>query len=190
MQNENRLFVVSGPSGVGKDTVVSLIRASHPEIEKTISATTRTPRAYEKDGVDYYFHTLEEFQKLQAEDCVLEYNFYNGNYYGTLRSEVDRRLAEGKPVVLVIDVNGAANVKRLYPGSTTIFVCPPSMEELEARLKGRGTDSAESLAGRLARAREEMALAPTYDFRVVNTDKDQCAAEIYALIQTRSAAAD
>lgn len=186
MKNENGLFVVSGPAGVGKDTVVAAMRAAHPEIEKTISATTRAPRAGERDGVSYHFRTVEQFQDLLARDGILEYNFYCGNYYGTLRSEVDARLAAGKIVVLVIDVHGAANIKRLYPDSTTVFLCPPSAEELEKRLRGRGTETPESLAKRLAESKAELALAPTYDARLTNVDAAQCAEELYALICARA----
>ena len=188
MKNEKGHFVVSGPAGVGKDTVVAAMRAAHPEIEKTVSATTRSPRPGEQDGVSYHFLTVADFEKLQAEDGVLESNFYCGNYYGTLRSEVDRRLAAGKRVVLVIDVNGAANIKRIYPEATTVFVCPPSYEELESRLRGRGTETEDSLQKRLARAREELALASGYDARVTNHSVDQCAADLFALIEARCAA--
>lgn len=186
MQNEKCLFVVSGPAGVGKDTVVAAMRAAHPEIEKTVSATTRNPRPGEQDGVNYHFRTVEQFQQLLEADGVLEHNFYCGNYYGTLRSEVDARLESGKIVVLVIDVNGAANIKRIYPDSNTVFICPPSAEELEARLRGRGTETEESLKNRLATARKELALAETYDERVVNHTVEQCAEELYNLICRRS----
>ncbi len=186
MQNEKCLFVVSGPSGVGKDTVVAAMRAAHPEIEKTVSATTRQPRPGEVDGVSYHFRTVEQFKQLLAEDGVLESNFYSGNYYGTLRSEVDSRLESGKLVVLVIDVNGAANVKRIYPDATTVFICPPSAEELEARLRGRGTETEDSLAKRLETARNELALADTYDARLVNNTVEQCAEDLYQLVCQRS----
>lgn len=185
MTNDNCLFVVSGPAGVGKDSVVAALRAAHPEIEKTVSATTRAPRPGETDGVSYHFLTAAAFEKLKAEDGVLESNFYCGNYYGTLRSEVDSRLEKRKAVVLVIDVNGAANVKRLYPGATTVFLCPPSAEELERRLRGRGTETEESLHRRLERAHAELALADTYDARLVNRDVAACAADLYALICAR-----
>jgi guanylate kinase len=186
MNHENRLFVVSGPAGVGKDTVVSTMRALHPEIEKTVSATTRAPREGEVDGVSYHFCTVEHFQQLLANDGILEHNFYCGNYYGTLRSEVDSRLAAGKVVVLVIDVHGAANIKRMYPAATTVFICPPSGDELEKRLRGRGTENDESLHRRLAEAKAELAQAPTYDVRLTNVDVPTCAEELYALICARS----
>ena len=186
MQNEKGLFVVSGPAGVGKDTVVAAMRAAHPEIEKTVSATTRNPRPGEADGVNYHFRTVEQFKQLLDADGVLESNFYCGNYYGTLRSEVDGRLAAGKVVVLVIDVNGAANVKRIYPDATTVFICPPSAEELEARLRGRGTETEDSLKNRLATARQELALADSYDARIVNNTVEQCAEDLYHLVVERT----
>ena len=131
MENEKYLFVVSGAAGTGKDSVVKALREAHPEIEKTVSATTRSPRPGEQEGVDYYYRTREQFQKLIEDDEVVEHNFYNGNYYGTLKEEVNKRLNAGKLVVLVIDVHGAANIRRMYPGATTVFLLPPSEEELE-----------------------------------------------------------
>ena len=121
MANDKYLFVVSGAAGTGKDSVVKALREAHPEIEKTVSATTRAPRPGEQEGVDYYYRTREQFQQLIENDQVVEHNFYNGNYYGTLREEVDKRLAARKVVVLVIDVHGAANIRRMFPGATTVF---------------------------------------------------------------------
>lgn len=125
MENEKYLFVVSGAAGTGKDSVVSALRKAHPEIEKTVSATTRSPRPGEQEGVDYYYRTKEQFQQLIDQDEVVEHNFFNGNYYGTLKEEVNKRLNAGKLVVMVIDVHGAANIRRMYPGATTIFLLPP-----------------------------------------------------------------
>ena len=121
MEKDKFLFVVSGAAGTGKDSVVKALREAHPEIEKTVSATTRSPRPGEQEGVDYYYRTQEQFRQLIDTDQVVEYNFYNGNYYGTLREEVDKRLEAGKLVVLVIDVHGAANIRRMSPGATTVF---------------------------------------------------------------------
>lgn len=135
MENEKYLFVVSGAAGTGKDSVVSALRKAHPEIEKTVSATTRSPRPGEQEGVDYYYRTKEQFQQLINQDEVVEHNFFNGNYYGTLKEEVNKRLNAGKLVVMVIDVHGAANIRRMYPGATTIFLLPPSTQELERRLR-------------------------------------------------------
>ena len=155
MENEKYLFVVSGAAGTGKDSVVKALREAHPEIEKTVSATTRAPRPGEQEGVDYYYRTREQFRHLIDTDQVVEHNFYNGNYYGTLREEVDKRLEAGKLVVLVIDVHGAANIRRMFPGATTIFLLPPSVEELERRLRGRGTETEASILERLDTAKKD-----------------------------------
>lgn len=183
MENEKYLFVVSGPSGVGKDTVVKKLRKNHPEIAKTVSATTRAPRPGEQEGVDYYYRTVEQFQKLLAEDQIVEHNYYNQNYYGTLRSEVNRHLDAGRMVVLVIDVHGAANIKRMYPGSNTIFLLPPSIEELESRLRGRGTEDEAGVQRRLNEALNELSVKDTYDQQLVNHDIDSCAEELYQMMR-------
>ena len=125
MKGEKYLFVVSGPSGTGKDTVVAKLLGSHPEIEKTVSATTRTMREGEVNGKNYHFLTKEQFETALAEGNIVEHTCYCENYYGTLRSEVERHMEQQIPVILVIEVEGAGNIKRMYPGSTTIFVMPP-----------------------------------------------------------------
>lgn len=187
MTNEKSLFIVSGPAGVGKDSVVQALCAAHEGIERSVTATTRAPRPGEQEGVNYYYFTVPEFEKLQAENGVLESNFYCGNYYGTVRFDVEKRLAAGRVVVLVIDVNGAASIKRLCPQATTVFLCPPSEQELEKRLRGRGTESEDKVRERLARAKEELALADTYDARLINEKVDACAEQLYQLIQARRA---
>lgn len=185
MEGEKYLFVVAGPSGVGKDSVMAKVRAAHPEIEKTVSITTRAPREGEAEGVNYYYRTEAEFQQLLDRGEILESNCFNDHHYGTLKSEVDRRIAAGKTVLLNIDVHGAANIKRLYPGSTIIFLLPPSWEELEQRLRGRGTDSDADVRNRLAIAREELQRAGEFDAWIVNRDLDQAAAELYETIARR-----
>ena len=189
-ENEKYLFVVSGAAGTGKDSVVSALRKAHPEIEKTVSATTRSPRPGEQEGVDYYYRTKEQFQQLIADDQVVEHNFYNGNYYGTLREEVNKRLEAGKLVVMVIDVHGAANIRRMYPGATTVFLLPPSVEELERRLRGRGTETEESIRERLEIARNELAQQDNFTVKLVNNEVDACAAELYQIIRQRAGLAD
>ena len=186
MKGESYLFVVSGPSGVGKDSVMTCLRQAHPEIEKTISATTRPPRAGEAEGVNYYYRTEEQFQQLLAAGEILESNCFNDHHYGTLKSEVEKRMAAGKPVLLNIDVHGAANIKRLYPGSTIIFLLPPSWEELEQRLRGRGTDSDADVKNRLSIARDELQRAGEFDAWIVNRDLDQAAAELYGIMASRA----
>ena len=175
--------MVSGAAGTGKDSVVKALREAHPEIEKTVSATTRAPRPGEQEGVDYYYRTREQFQQLIENDQVVEHNFYNGNYYGTLRSEIEGRMALGIPVILVIEVEGAGNIKKMYPGATTIFVLPPDMEELERRLRNRGTENEETIQRRLKRAETEIANSVNYDEHVVNVEVDSCAESIYSIIQ-------
>ena len=186
MANDKYLFVVSGAAGTGKDSVVKVMREKHPEIEKTVSATTRPPRPNEQEGVDYYFRTREQFQKLIDTDQVVEYNFYTGNYYGTLREEVDKRLDAQKVVVLVIDVHGAENIRRMFPGATTVFLLPPSMEELESRLRGRGTETEESIQERLATAKKELPEQDKFDLKLVNNDMAACADELYQIICQRA----
>ena len=186
MENEKYLFVVSGPSGVGKDTVVATLRGQYPEIGKTVSATTRAPRPGERDGVDYFFCTREDFERRMQKGEIVEYNVYGGNYYGTLRSEVDRNLAAGTFVVLVIDVHGAANIKRQYPGCTTVFLLPPSAQVLEQRLRGRGTEDEASVQRRLDEARAELARAPEFDRQLVNQEVAACAGALYALMAGRA----
>ena len=175
MENEKYLFVVSGAAGTGKDSVVSALRKAHPEIEKTVSATTRSPRPGEQEGVDYYYRTE-----------VVEHNFFNGNYYGTLKEEVNKRLNAGKLVVMVIDVHGAANIRRMYPGATTIFLLPPSTQELERRLRGRGTETEESIRERLEIARNELAQQDKFTLKLVNDEVDACAARLYDVICQRA----
>lgn len=185
-ENEKYLFVVSGAAGTGKDSVVGALRKAHPEIEKTVSATTRAPRPGEQEGVDYYYRTKEQFQQLIADDQVVEHNFFNGNYYGTLREEVNKRLEAGKLVVMVIDVHGAANIRRMYPGATTVFLLPPSVEELERRLRGRGTETEESIRERLEIARNELAQQDKFTVKLVNNEVDACAEELYRVICQRA----
>ena len=174
MENEKYLFVVSGAAGTGKDSVVSALRKAHPEIEKTVSATTRSHR------------TKEQFQQLINQDEVVEHNFFNGNYYGTLKEEVNKRLNAGKLVVMVIDVHGAANIRRMYPGATTIFLLPPSTQELERRLRGRGTETEESIRERLEIARNELAQQDKFTLKLVNDEVDACAARLYDVICQRA----
>ena len=157
-----------------------------PDAWVSVSATTRSPRAGEVDGVHYQFKTKEQFQQLIANDEVVEYNFYNGNYYGTLKEEIHKRLEAGKLVVLVIDVHGAANIRRMFPGATTIFLLPPSVEELERRLRGRGTETEESIRERLATARNELAQQDDFTLKLVNNEVAACADALYQVICQRA----
>ena len=183
MQGEKYLFVVSGPSGTGKDTIVARLLADHPEIHHTISATTRAPREGEQDGVNYYFVSKEDFERKLQNDEIVEHTCYCGNYYGTLRSEIERHMREKTPVILVIEVEGAGNIKRLYPGATTVFVLPPDIQELERRLRARGTEDEATIQKRLTRAQTEIANAFHYDEHLVNVEVGPCAESLYTIIQ-------
>lgn len=185
MKGEKYLFVVSGPSGTGKDTVVAQLLKTHPEIQHTVSATTRAPREGEKNGINYHFMSVADFEDHLAHDQIVEHTQYCGNYYGTLRSEIETRMEQEIPVILVIEVEGAGNIKKMYPGATTIFILPPDMEELERRLRNRGTEDEETIQRRLTRAKTEIANSVEYDEHVVNDQVETCAESLYSIIQFR-----
>lgn len=162
------LIVVSGPAGSGKGTVVSLVREKMPDIGFSVSATTRKPRPGEVDGVHYYFISREAFLKKVELGQVLEYTEYCDNYYGTLRSEAERVLSEGHDLILDIEVDGASQIKKQFPDAVCIMLVPSDKETLEARLRGRGTETDDVIAERLARAREELGYLPNYDYVLIN----------------------
>lgn len=169
------LVVVSGPSGVGKSTVVARALELDPRIWLSVSATTRAPRSGEQDGREYFFVDDAEFDRLVATDGLLEWAAFAGHRYGTPSAPVRERLARGVPVLLEIEVQGARQVRERVPGALLVFLEPPSWEVLEARLGGRGTESPEAVARRLAAAREELAAAPEFDRVLVNADVGECA---------------
>jgi guanylate kinase len=179
-----RLFVVSGPSGVGKGTLVSRVRGQRPDLGLTVSATTRQPRPGEVDGTSYYFLSVEDFEQRVAAGEFLEWANVFGNRYGTLRSEVDRNLDAGKSVILEIDVQGALNVRKLMPEAVLVFIEPPSFEALESRLRGRGTEEEEVVQVRLKTAKEELELAPSYDERIVNDDLQEATSEFLRMLDS------
>ena len=186
MKNDavKNLFVLSGPSGCGKDTVIRCLRLMRDDIFLSVSCTTRSPREGEKEGVDYYYMSKDEFKELIETGQMLEYNFYAGNYYGTSKKELDRGLSEGKIMMLVIDVNGAHNVRRIYPDATLIFLMPPSIDILKERIERRG--STNDVEERLEIALREMEDAVNFDVTIVNDDLETCVREVSDLIDSRA----
>ena len=178
-----RLFVISGPSGAGKGTLLAELRKQRPDLGLTVSATTRSPRPGEVDGTSYYFLSDEEFRRRIAAGEFVEWAEVHGHLYGTLVSEVKRLLAKGHSLVLEIDVQGALNVRKVYPDAVLIFIVPPSLQALEERLRGRGTEDEASIELRLKNARHEMELADQYDARIVNDTVDRAAQELGSVMR-------
>ena len=181
------LVVVSGPSGVGKGTIMRPFTERNKNIKYSISATTRAPRPGEVDGVSYHFVTKEQFENFIENDEMLEYARYGGNYYGTPRFAVERNLAAGLDVVLEIEVKGAQQVRRRCPEAVSVFILPPSFEELSNRLHGRGTENEEKIMERLDIARSEMNLAYDYDFVLVNDEIDEAVRRLEGIIEAAKA---
>lgn len=179
------LLVVSGAAGTGKGTVNSILMKNHPEFVFSVSATTRQPRPGEIDGREYHFITREQFEDKIKNGGVIEYTEYCGNYYGTLKSELSK-LDEGKNLILEIEVEGAMNIKRLFPESVAVFILPPDYDTLKSRLVNRGTNTADDIENRMKRALEEFVLVSNYDYLVVNDDgKAYDAAEaIYEIVKS------
>lgn len=180
--SQGKLIVVSGASGVGKGTVVGKVMAMCPELQFSVSATTRLPRPGEVDGREYYFVSRESFEQMIQNGQLLEYSQHNANYYGTPKAQMQQKQAVGH-VVLDIEPNGARQIKDADPEAVLVFLMPPSMEELERRLRGRGDTSEEQIAIRLERARWEMEQRTWYDYVLVNDDADRCAEELYTIIR-------
>lgn len=177
-----RLTVLSGPSGVGKDSVIELIRARSPWVWLSVSVTTRPKRDYEIDGVHYHFVDRAEFRRLVEAGELLEWAEFAGNLYGTPREQVEKQLATGRPALLKIDLQGARQVRRAMPEARLVFLAPPSVEELKRRLVGRGTEDPETLRLRLEHADEELAAEPEFDVTVVNDSVERAADELVRLL--------
>ncbi|WP_127503197.1 guanylate kinase [Actinoplanes solisilvae] len=177
-----RLTVLSGPSGVGKDSVIELIRARSPWIKLSVSATTRKMRDYETEGEHYHFVTRQDFQRLIDGGQLLEWAEFAGNLYGTPRAQVEGWLAQGRPVLLKIDLNGARQIRAMMPEAQLVFLAPPSVEELRRRLVGRGTDDEETIRKRLKHADEELAAEKEFDRTVVNDFVERAADELVGLL--------
>ena len=179
---------MSAASGAGKTTLKDLVIKDFPDIKYSISATTRKPREGEIDGVHYFFKTKEEFEQMIKDDALVEYNLVHGNYYGTPKSFVEKTLAEGNRVLFDIDVFGKINFDKVYPDATGIFIMPPSDEELERRLRGRGTDSEEVIQLRLENAKKEIEFAKTkgkYEYTIINDDLQKAANELRAILKQK-----
>lgn len=181
------LVVVSGFSGAGKGTVMKRLLEKYMDYALSVSATTRNPREGEVDGREYFFRTKEEFEKLIEEDALIEYAQYVGNYYGTPRSYVEEQLSQGKNVILEIEIQGAMKVKEKIPEALLVFVTPPTVEELKNRLVGRGTETEDVIADRLARAAEEAEGMGEYDYILVNDDLEECVENLHQIIRSEHA---
>lgn len=176
------LMVLSGFSGAGKGTLVKGLLKKYDEYALSVSMTTRAPREGERDGVEYFFTTREKFEETIVNNGLVEYALYCGNYYGTPRAYVEEQLAAGKNVILEIEIQGALKIKEKFPDSLLIFVTPPSGTELKRRLEKRGTESAEAIAQRLARAAEESEGIEAYDYIVINDSLEECVEEVHRLV--------
>lgn len=181
--NEGMLVLFSGPSGVGKDTVLDIILNKDERLQRSISLTTREKRSGETDGVDYYFITKDEFLNMVDDGQVLEYAQYGENIYGTPKAPVDKWLSEGKTIILKIEVKGAQKIRELYPEALSIFLLPPSMQILEDRIRGRGTESEQDIEKRLEIAKNEILRSADYDFVVVNDDIDEASNDVLSIIK-------
>ncbi|AKG04629.1 MULTISPECIES: guanylate kinase [Salimicrobium] len=176
------LFVLSGPSGVGKGTVRKALFEQDTDLRYSISMTTRAPREGEKDGVDYFFKTRNEFEKLISEGELIEYAEYANNYYGTPKAYVQQTLEEGKDVFLEIEVNGALQVRENFPEGVFVFLIPPSLEELKDRIVNRGTETEEKIKARLEAARDEIDMMDNYDYVIVNDNVDHAVSKVQSVV--------
>lgn len=181
-KREGLLIIISGPSGAGKGTVYNEVIKRRPEIQKSVSVTTRAPRPNEIEGVHYYFRTLEQYQDMIAKGEILETASVYCNYYGTPKAPVLEMLSKGQDVMFEIDTLGAEQIRKKYPKSITIFIMPPTFKELEKRLRGRGTESEEAIQRRLGLARSELAKYRLFDYMVFNDEVENAVSSVIAII--------
>ncbi|MDC3137518.1 guanylate kinase [Prochlorococcus sp. AH-716-I19] len=184
MKNLKKLIIITGPSGVGKGTVVKELLDRNKDIWLSISATTRNPRVGENDGLNYYFISEERFKDMIDKKEFLEWAQFAGNYYGTLLSTVNEKIEKGFIVLLEIEVEGAKQIKEKFPESLSIFLLPPSKEELEKRIRNRGTEKEEAIDRRLSRANYEIASSNQFDFVLTNHDVDETVKEVFKIIKS------
>lgn len=183
MNEKGLLFVVSAPAGCGKDTILSEMFKKTDKAGYAVSATTRAPRGGEVNGVHYHFLTREEFERKIAEKEVLEYTEYCGNYYGTLKKSVDDLISSGKDAILKIEVEGAMNIRRMFPEACLVFILPPGWDILEERLRGRGTETEEKIGERMHQARTEVTYAKNYDYLIVNDKLEEAVDDLLAVLR-------
>ena len=181
---KGKLFVISGSSGVGKGTLLKQLVQRNPELEVSISATTRSPRLGEVDGVNYFFTSKEDFLKEVENGDFLEWAEFNGNYYGTKQAWVERNLNKGRNLILEIETKGALQIKEKMPDAVLIFILPPSLEELEHRLRGRNTEDEETIQGRLHEVKREIECSKNYDYRIINDDLEKALSELEKLVKS------
>lgn len=181
--NKGMLYVISAPSGCGKGTILESVLSNNKNIYYSVSATTRKPRAGETEGVNYYFHTKEEFENLISSHGMLEYASFCDNYYGTPRKQVEEKLNEGFDVILEIETNGAMQIKKNCPEAVLIFILPPSVAELKRRLLKRGTEPEEVIEKRISQAEREIKCAENYDYIMVNAELDKAIDDLEAIIR-------
>lgn len=177
-----KLFVISGSSGVGKGTLLKLFLEKHPEFKLSVSCTTRTPRDGEVQGVNYFFITRENFSELIERNEFLEWAEFSGNMYGTQKAYVEKKLAEGKNLILELDTVGALNVKKIMPEACLIFILPPSLEELESRLRGRHTESEDAIQKRLNTVKAEIERSEEFDYKIINDNLDKALNELESIM--------
>lgn len=182
MNHKGILMVLSGFSGAGKGTLMKKLLETYDNYALSVSMTTRQPRDGERDGIEYFFSTKEAFEQIIKDGGFVEYACYCGNYYGTPKAYVEEQLAKGKDVVLEIEIQGALQIKEKFPEALLLFVTPPDIEELQKRLRGRGTETEEVIHNRLIRAGEEANGMDAYDYLVINDDLERCVKEIHSIV--------